>query len=48
MNDDDKLSCPIHLGVMNDPVSLQCGHNLCKTCATHIIRSNEINCPLCR
>ncbi|XP_051899482.1 uncharacterized protein LOC127585825 [Pristis pectinata] len=41
--------CPICLDFFTDPVSLQCGHNFCRSCITRCWESAQRNsCPECR
>ncbi|XP_078073391.1 zinc-binding protein A33-like [Mustelus asterias] len=41
--------CPICLEFFNDPVSLDCGHNFCRSCITQCWGKKKINsCPECR
>ena len=44
------FECKIHLGIMESPVSLICGHNICKACAERIMDrvSKTIVCPFDR
>ncbi|XP_029977961.1 tripartite motif-containing protein 35-like [Sphaeramia orbicularis] len=43
------LSCAICFNIYTDPVTLQCGHNFCKTCVQdHWRRKASRKCPLCR
>ncbi|XP_073519296.1 E3 ubiquitin-protein ligase TRIM39-like isoform X2 [Phyllobates terribilis] len=46
----DELTCPICLENFTDPVSIQCGHNFCRTCITQSWRGirNNFSCPQCR
>ncbi|WAQ93760.1 TRI59-like protein [Mya arenaria] len=55
---EDILSCSIHLGTLERPRVLPCGHNLCENCLKDFLserqtamRRNlaaEVTCPLCR
>ncbi|XP_078422626.1 zinc-binding protein A33-like [Cetorhinus maximus] len=41
--------CLICLDFFTDPVSLECGHNFCRSCITQCWEKEEINsCPECR
>ncbi|XP_055521970.1 nuclear factor 7, brain-like [Leucoraja erinacea] len=44
-----ELICPICLDFFTDPVSLECGHNFCRSCITQSWDREERNsCPECR
>eukprot|EP00062_Callorhinchus_milii_P027161 gi/632990134/ref/XP_007884020.1/ PREDICTED: zinc-binding protein A33-like [Callorhinchus milii] len=45
----EELNCAICLEFFNDPVSLDCGHNYCRSCITRSWKKQEENsCPECR
>ncbi|XP_078073484.1 zinc-binding protein A33-like [Mustelus asterias] len=45
----EEAICPICLDFFTDPVSLDCGHNFCRSCITQCWGKKEINsCPECR
>ncbi|XP_043534168.1 nuclear factor 7, brain-like [Chiloscyllium plagiosum] len=45
----EEAVCPICLDFFTDPVSLDCGHNFCRSCITQSWKKQEINsCPECR
>ncbi|XP_041068632.1 zinc-binding protein A33-like [Carcharodon carcharias] len=45
----EEAICPICLDFFTDPVSLECGHNFCRSCITQCWEKKEINsCPECR
>ncbi|XP_060706759.1 nuclear factor 7, brain-like [Hemiscyllium ocellatum] len=45
----EEVICPICLGFFTDPVTLDCGHNFCRSCITQSWERQEINsCPECR
>ncbi|XP_067874508.1 zinc-binding protein A33-like [Heterodontus francisci] len=45
----EELTCPICLDVFSDPVSLECGHNFCRSCITRCWENKGTNpCPECR
>ncbi|XP_059827234.1 LOW QUALITY PROTEIN: uncharacterized protein LOC132394845 [Hypanus sabinus] len=45
----EEVICPICLDFFTDPVSLECGHNFCRTCITRCWEREERNsCPECR
>uniref|UniRef100_UPI00398F3B0C zinc-binding protein A33-like n=1 Tax=Pristiophorus japonicus TaxID=55135 RepID=UPI00398F3B0C len=45
----EELICPICLDFFTNPVSLECGHNFCRSCITQYWEKKETNsCPECR
>ncbi|GCB86564.1 hypothetical protein scyTo_0027255, partial [Scyliorhinus torazame] len=45
----EETICPICLDFFTDPVSLDCGHNFCRSCISQCWEKKEINsCPECR
>ncbi|XP_078073448.1 zinc-binding protein A33-like isoform X1 [Mustelus asterias] len=45
----EETICPICLDIFTDPVTLDCGHNFCRSCITQCWEKKEINpCPECR
>ncbi|XP_059839429.1 zinc-binding protein A33-like [Hypanus sabinus] len=45
----EEAICPICLDFFTDPVSLECGHNFCRSCITQCWEREERNsCPECR
>ncbi|XP_029448210.1 E3 ubiquitin-protein ligase TRIM39-like [Rhinatrema bivittatum] len=46
----DEASCPICLDYFTDPVTLDCGHNFCRSCITRNWEGRDTNfpCPQCR
>lgn len=43
----ENLKCSICLGIINNPITLSCGHSFCKSCITVHSLSNDIEkCPL--
>ncbi|XP_072406084.1 zinc-binding protein A33-like [Chiloscyllium punctatum] len=45
----EEAICPICLDFFTDPVTLECGHNFCRSCITQSWEKKEINsCPECR
>ncbi|NXV77018.1 TRI27 protein, partial [Atlantisia rogersi] len=45
-----EASCPICLGLFQDPVSIHCGHNFCRGCISRCWEGLEapFSCPRCR
>ncbi|XP_043941905.1 zinc-binding protein A33-like isoform X2 [Protopterus annectens] len=45
----EELNCPICLGLFNEPVTVECGHNFCRFCISKVWNSTEkLLCPECR
>ncbi|XP_078272064.1 zinc-binding protein A33-like [Rhinoraja longicauda] len=45
----EELICPVCLDIFTDPVSLQCGHNYCRSCITQCWdKEGRNSCPKCR
>ncbi|XP_055487512.1 E3 ubiquitin-protein ligase TRIM21-like [Leucoraja erinacea] len=47
----EEVVCPICLHFSTNPVSLECGHNFCRTCITQFLdrdRKGRNTCPECR
>ncbi|XP_060706383.1 zinc-binding protein A33-like [Hemiscyllium ocellatum] len=45
----EEVICPICLDFFSDPVTLDCGHNFCRSCITQSWEKKKINsCPECR
>ncbi|GCB72604.1 hypothetical protein scyTo_0002084 [Scyliorhinus torazame] len=45
----EETICPICLDFFTDPVTLDCGHNFCRSCISQCWEKKEINsCPECR
>ncbi|XP_060706983.1 zinc-binding protein A33-like isoform X2 [Hemiscyllium ocellatum] len=45
----EEAVCPICLDFFIEPVTLECGHNFCRSCITQSWENKEINsCPECR
>ncbi|KAL0221132.1 hypothetical protein RCL1_000986 [Eukaryota sp. TZLM3-RCL] len=40
------LVCPLHLGLIQNPVSLPCHHSFCRSCIQQHLESNN-ECPVC-
>ncbi|XP_051718737.1 tripartite motif-containing protein 16-like [Ctenopharyngodon idella] len=46
--DQNRLTCPVCLDLLNDPVTIPCGHSYCMSCITNSWNQREIyRCPLC-
>ncbi|XP_059814143.1 zinc-binding protein A33-like, partial [Hypanus sabinus] len=45
----EEVICPVCLDFFTDPVTLECGHNFCRSCITRYWEREERNsCPECR
>ncbi|XP_067865744.1 nuclear factor 7, brain-like [Heterodontus francisci] len=44
----EEVTCPICLDFFTDPVSLECGHNFCRSCITQCWEKERNSCPECR
>ncbi|XP_059814062.1 zinc-binding protein A33-like [Hypanus sabinus] len=45
----EEVICPVCLDFFTDPVTLECGHNFCRSCITQYWEREERNsCPECR
>ncbi|KAK0073728.1 hypothetical protein PV325_009332 [Microctonus aethiopoides] len=42
------LMCPVCRGILIEPVTLPCSHNLCLRCLKGTFEHNSLSCPLCR
>ncbi|XP_077058548.1 tripartite motif-containing protein 16-like [Siphateles boraxobius] len=46
--DQDHFSCSVCLDLLNDPVTIPCGHSYCKSCISDYWNQDRIcKCPLC-
>ncbi|KAF4116443.1 E3 ubiquitin/ISG15 ligase TRIM25-like isoform X2 [Onychostoma macrolepis] len=50
--DQDQFICPVCLDLLQDPVTIPCGHNCCKKCITDVWDQDDqkgiYRCPLCK
>ncbi|XP_054436544.1 tripartite motif-containing protein 5-like isoform X2 [Pteronotus mesoamericanus] len=50
----EEVTCPICLGLLREPMSLDCGHTFCQACITAnskepmVSKEGESSCPVCR
>ncbi|XP_025773126.1 tripartite motif-containing protein 10-like [Puma concolor] len=50
----DEVSCPICQGTLREPVTIDCGHNFCRSCLTRYCEvpgpepEESLACPLCK
>jgi len=44
----DKLICPVCRGILIEPVTLPCKHDLCLECFNGSMEMANLTCPLCR
>ncbi|XP_006039400.1 tripartite motif-containing protein 52-like [Alligator sinensis] len=45
----DETKCPICLEYFTDPVSVECGHNFCRSCISQCCEQlHRMECPICR
>lgn len=45
----EDVTCPICMEILQDPVTIDCGHNFCLQCINQVgERSENIKCPLCK
>ncbi|CAM4653499.1 unnamed protein product, partial [Lepidochelys olivacea] len=46
----EEATCPICLEYFTDPVTLECGHNLCRACIAQCWEgpNTAASCPQCR
>ncbi|XP_066474547.1 tripartite motif-containing protein 10-like [Tiliqua scincoides] len=49
---EEELQCPICMEYLIDPVTLDCGHNFCRSCITDYCEKwedlGDLECPLCK
>nr|AAH95315.1 Zgc:110566 [Danio rerio] len=50
--DQDQFMCPVCLNLLQDPVTIACGHSYCMSCITDCWNQEELkriySCPLCK
>ncbi|CAH6790184.1 E3 ubiquitin-protein ligase TRIM31 [Phodopus roborovskii] len=45
----EEVTCPICLEILQDPVTIDCGHNFCHQCISQVGETTEeLQCPLCK
>ncbi|XP_021518163.1 E3 ubiquitin-protein ligase TRIM31 [Meriones unguiculatus] len=45
----EEVTCPICMDILQEPVTIDCGHNFCLQCISQVGRTSEnIQCPLCK
>jgi cytochrome c553 len=50
----EELSCTVCLEPFTDPLTLQCGHSVCKSCSIRLLKAYKgpgmdcLSCPICR
>ncbi|XP_004598463.2 tripartite motif-containing protein 10 [Ochotona princeps] len=50
----DEVNCPICQGTLREPVTIDCGHNFCRSCVTRYCETlgleseDSLSCPLCK
>lgn len=45
----EDVTCPICMEILQDPVTIDCGHNFCLQCISQVGKMSEsILCPLCK
>lgn len=47
-NINSDLMCPVCRGILIEPVTLPCDHNLCLRCLKGALKHNSLSCPMCR
>ncbi|XP_054554055.1 E3 ubiquitin-protein ligase TRIM31-like [Talpa occidentalis] len=43
----EELLCPICIDILQNPVTLDCGHNFCLRCISRVAEETSSKCPLC-
>ena len=46
--DSPNFDCPVCLDIINEPISLPCGHNFCSDCHQELSSHCKGKCPVCR
>ncbi|CAO2636279.1 E3 ubiquitin-protein ligase TRIM31 [Lemmus lemmus] len=45
----EDMTCPICMEILQDPVTIDCGHNFCLQCINQVGKTTEnLQCPLCK
>ena len=45
----EDMTCPICMEILQNPVTIDCGHNFCLQCINQVGKTKEIlHCPLCQ
>ncbi|XP_021079341.1 E3 ubiquitin-protein ligase TRIM31 [Mesocricetus auratus] len=45
----EEVTCPICLEILQEPVTIDCGHNFCQECISQVGKTTEnLQCPLCK
>ncbi|XP_035306466.1 E3 ubiquitin-protein ligase TRIM31 [Cricetulus griseus] len=45
----EEVTCPICLEILQNPVTIDCGHNFCQQCIIQVGKTTEnLQCPLCK
>nr|XP_048294286.1 E3 ubiquitin-protein ligase TRIM31-like [Myodes glareolus] len=45
----EDMTCPICMEILQDPVTIDCGHNFCLQCINQVGKTREnLQCPLCQ
>ncbi|XP_046990528.1 E3 ubiquitin-protein ligase RNF169-like [Schistocerca americana] len=42
------VACPVCMGILIEPVTLPCNHDLCLECFEKSVENNSLTCPMCR
>lgn len=45
---EEQFCCATCMELVNEPVTLECSHNICKNCLERAFKSNYYECPNCR
>ena len=41
-------NCPICMYILIEPVTMQCGHEMCMSCFKKNVQESSLTCPMCR